>query len=61
MALWIHGELIGFLDVYVPNHAIAQVGFWTQIMDVLHDLDHWFVEGNFNMLEDPMDRIWATM
>ena len=54
------GEHIGVLNVYAPNQASARAEFWAQIADALPAVEHWCVEGDFNMLEDPLDRVGGS-
>ena len=60
VTLRMHGEHVGVLNVYAPNHASARADFWTQITDALPEVDHWCVGGDFNMLEDPSDRMGGS-
>ena len=48
------------LNVYSPNQASARAEFWTRIADALPALDHWCVGGDFNMLEDLVDRLGGS-
>ena len=46
----------GYLNIYAPNHASARKHFWYEITNALPNVSHWCVAGDFNMIEDPLDR-----
>ena len=46
----------GYLNIYAPNHASARKQFWCDIAAAVPQVDHWCMAGDFNMIEDPMDR-----
>ena len=46
----------GTLNVYASNHVLASPSFWQDILQGLPMVDNWCVTGDFNMLEDPVDR-----
>ena len=54
------GVHIGVLNVYAPNQVSTRAEFWSLIDDALPAFDHWCVGGDFNMLEDPMDRVGGS-
>ena len=60
VTLRMHGEHVGVLNVYVANHASVWADFLTQITDALPVADHWCVGGDFNMLEDPSNRMGGS-
>ena len=49
-----HGDILGVLIVYAPNHASARAEFWSQIASSLLKADCWCMGGDFNMLESPV-------
>lgn len=50
-------DRVSFLNVYAPNSASGGcTDFWDTLVDVLPQADHWCVGGDFNMLEDALDR-----
>ena len=46
----------GFLNIYAPNHVAKRIEFWSQLGNVLHNIDNWCVAGDFNMIESMSDR-----
>ena len=46
----------GYLNIYAPNHASARKHFWYEITNALPNVSDWCVAGDFNMIEDPLDR-----
>ena len=46
----------GYLNIYAPNHASAKKHFWCEITNALPNVPHCYVVGDFNMIEDPIDR-----
>ena len=42
--------------MYAPNHALAHVEFWVQIVDSIPLVGAWCMGGDFNMLESLDDR-----
>ena len=55
-----HDALVGFLNVYAPNHASARAEFWAHLVAALPSVDSWCIGGDFNMLESPEDRIGGS-
>ena len=43
--------------IYAPNTASARQQFWKDLLNKFPPLDHWCITGDFNMLEDPIDRM----
>ena len=50
----------GLLNIYAPNTATARQQFWKDLLNKLPSLDHWCIAGDFNMLEDPIDRMGGS-
>ena len=55
-----HEDLVGILNVYVPNHAYACAKFWARLATSLPSVDSWCAGGDFNMLESLEDRIGGS-
>ena len=55
-----HGDILGVLNVYAPNHASARAEFWSRIASSLARVDCWCMGGDFNMLESPDDRVGGS-
>ena len=51
---------VGFLNVYAPNSTRGREQFWCQLWNDLPVMDHWCIVGDFNMLEDPFDRMGGS-
>ncbi|RYA44468.1 hypothetical protein DD606_25175 [Enterobacter cloacae complex sp. GF14B] len=60
ITMQVQGGLVGFLNIYAPNVASARAEFWSQIVESLPQAEHWCIGGDFNMLEDPSDRIGGS-
>ncbi len=51
------GEKIGILNIYAPNTVADRIELWSHLISSLpHNIDHWCIGGDFNMLEHPTDR-----
>ena len=51
----IEDALVGFMYTYVPTTPRERVIFWDCILDVLPNVDHWVVGGDFNNIESHND------
>ena len=60
IVLKILGKKVGFLNVYAPNSTRGRAQFWCQLCNYLPVMDHWCIVGDFNMLEDPSDRMGGS-
>ena len=60
VVLQMQSQKWGFLNIYAPNHEIARAQFWRNLRQRLPMLDVWCVAGDFNMLEDPLDRLGGS-
>ena len=54
-------ENVAFLNIYAPNSASQRILFWKQLLRTLPSLDNWCVGGDFNMVEDPCDRVGGRL
>ena len=52
----IDNEIVGFVNIYVPNHETARANFWKVMVEKMLDLPHQCVGEDFNMIEDSDDR-----
>ena len=51
----------GLLNLYAPNHSSSRAQFWESLLLYMpNTIDHWIIGGDFNMLEDPSDRIGGS-
>ena len=47
----------GVINIYAPNQSSHCAVFWDTLEQALPtSIEHWIMGGDFNMLEDPMDR-----
>ena len=44
------------MNVCAPSTASPWKQFWQDLLNVLPPLDYWCIVGDFNMIEDPIDR-----
>ena len=47
---------LGFINVYAHNAAADRRRLWSYMCDTLPQVDHWCMAGDFNMIEDKLDR-----
>ena len=47
--------MVGFMCIYAPTTPRERAIFWDRILDVLPDVDHWVVGGDFNNIESHDD------
>ena len=47
---------LGFINVYAHNAAADTRRLWSYMCDTLPQVDHWCMAGDFNMIEDKLDR-----
>jgi hypothetical protein len=53
------GINVGFLNIYAPNFVSERKEFWETLLDNLLQVKDWCMVGDFNMFEDPFDRLSA--
>ena len=50
------------LNIYAPNHSFECAVFWDTLEEAVPtSIEHWIMGGDFNMLEDPMDRSGGSL
>ena len=47
---------LGFINVYAHNATTDRRRLWSYLCDTLPQVDHWCMAGDFNMIEDKLDR-----
>ena len=47
--------MVGIMCIYAPTTPRERAIFWDRILDVLLDVDHWVVGGDFNNIESAQD------
>ena len=47
---------LGFINVYAHNASADRRRLWSYLCDTLPHVDHWCMVGDFNMIEDKLDR-----
>ena len=47
---------LGFINVYAHNAVADTRRLWSYMCDTLPQVDHWCMAGDFNMIEDKLDR-----
>ena len=52
----------GVINIYAPNQSSDREVFWDTLELALSTtIEHWIMEGDFNMLEDMMDRTGGSL
>ena len=54
--LEIQNQQLGFINLYAHNASSDRRRMWSYLCDTLPHVDHWCMVGDFNMIEDKLDR-----